>query len=403
MGRGQVRVMLKCELKRILTKRLNRVLITIGLALSMILSFLAATSNRFVTPQGYLETGITATRKLVKDKNRNKGLMTPQRISNLIAQDQKTFREYKDKNESDKVYGRSLQQYLDVEQLVSYILTGNEDYNPSVYLDVNPKKLLNIYKIRDQKIQKLIRQNGKTKEQRQYLKAQYAKISTPYDYEAPDSWDTLQLYVVTYSIILAVLMGVLASGIFAEEITLKADAVFFSSKYGRNKAIKSKIIAGLITSTGIYWIGMCLFTVISLSLMGTSGSHTLMSVLNSYTIYNVTYGQAFYIMMFAGYVANLLATTISMLVSALMGSPNIAICIPFFLFCIMPFIGRIGGSKGIFLLTPDQLNNFQEIIRDNHIYQIGGFVTNQISMILTIYVFVVIAILPCIYLVYKKK
>jgi ABC-type transport system involved in multi-copper enzyme maturation permease subunit len=395
--------MLKCELKRILTKRLNRVLITIGLALSMILSFLAATSNRFVTPQGYLETGITATRKLVKDKNRNKGLMTPQRISNLIAQDQKTFREYKDKNESDKVYGRSLQQYLDVEQLVSYILTGNEDYNPSVYLDVNPKKLLNIYKIRDQKIQKLIRQNGKTKEQRQYLKAQYAKISTPYDYEAPDSWDTLQLYVVTYSIILAVLMGVLASGIFAEEITLKADAVFFSSKYGRNKAIKSKIIAGLITSTGIYWIGMCLFTVISLSLMGTSGSHTLMSVLNSYTIYNVTYGQAFYIMMFAGYVANLLATTISMLVSALMGSPNIAICIPFFLFCIMPFIGRIGGSKGIFLLTPDQLNNFQEIIRDNHIYQIGGFVTNQISMILTIYVFVVIAILPCIYLVYKKK
>ena len=25
----------------------------------------------------------------------------------------------------------------------------------------------------------------------------------------------------------------------------------------------------------------------------------------------------------------------------------------------MPFVGRIGGGKGIFLLTPDQLNNFQ--------------------------------------------
>ncbi len=24
----------------------------------------------------------------------------------------------------------------------------------------------------------------------------------------------------------------------------------------------------------------------------------------------------------------------------------------------MPFVGRIGGGKGIFLLTPDQLNNF---------------------------------------------
>ena len=160
MGRRLVKAMLKYELKRIFAKRINRVLIAIGLLLAVILSILAATSNRFVTPQGHLETGITATRKIAADKNRNKGLMTPQRISKLIAQDQRTFREYKDKDESDKVYGTSLQQYLDVEQLVSYILTGNEDYNPSVYLDVNPKKLLNIYKIRDQKIRKLIKQNG---------------------------------------------------------------------------------------------------------------------------------------------------------------------------------------------------------------------------------------------------
>ncbi len=213
----------------------------------------------------------------------------------------------------------------------------------------------------------------------------------------------MQLYVVTYSIVLAVLMGVLASGIFSEEITLKADAIFFSSKYGRDKAIKTKISAGLITSTGIYWIGMCLFTVISLTLMGTSGSHTLMSMLNSYTIYNVTYGQAFYIMMFAGYIANLLATTVSMLVSAIMGSPNIAICIPFFLFCIMPFVGRIGGGKGIFLLTPDQLNNFQEIMKVNHIYQIGGFVTNQLALMVLIYVVVNLVLIPVIYSAYKRK
>ena len=37
--------MLKYELKRIFTKRLNRVLITIGLALSVILSFLAGSEN----------------------------------------------------------------------------------------------------------------------------------------------------------------------------------------------------------------------------------------------------------------------------------------------------------------------------------------------------------------------
>ena len=85
------------------------------------------------------------------------------------------------------------------------------------------------------------------------------------------------------------------------------------------------------------------------------------------------------------------------------GSPNIAICIPFFFFCIMPFIGRLGGSKGIFLLTPDQLNNLQEIMKVNHIYQIGGFVTNQLALILMIYGVVNLVLIPVIYSVYKRK
>ena len=61
-----MKVMLKYELKRIFTKRLNRVLITIGLVLSVILSFLAATSNLLVSPQGHIETGISATRIEIK-------------------------------------------------------------------------------------------------------------------------------------------------------------------------------------------------------------------------------------------------------------------------------------------------------------------------------------------------
>ena len=136
-----MKVMLKYELKRIFTKRLNRVLITIGLALSVILSFLAATSNRFVSPQGHLETGISATRKVVADKNRNKGLMTPKRISELITQDQRAFREYKDKDESDKIYGtRHTAIFGRGTACQLYFYRKNEDYNPSIYLDVKSKE-----------------------------------------------------------------------------------------------------------------------------------------------------------------------------------------------------------------------------------------------------------------------
>ena len=86
-----MKVMLKYELKRIFTKRTESCVDNDRTCISVILSFLAATSNRFVSPQGHLETGISATRKVVADKNRNKGLMTPKRISELITQDQRAF------------------------------------------------------------------------------------------------------------------------------------------------------------------------------------------------------------------------------------------------------------------------------------------------------------------------
>ena len=55
------------------------------------------------------------------------------------------------------------------------------------------------------------------------------------------------------------------------------------------------------------------------------------------------------------------------------------------------------------MLTPDQLNNFQEIMKVNHIYQIGGFVTNQLALMVLIYVVVNLVLIPVIYSAYKRK
>ena len=57
------------------------------------------------------------------------------------------------------------------------------------------------------------------------------------------------MYGETYSIILAIIVGFICAGIFADDFQTKADAVFFSAKYGRTKAVKTKIIAGMTTTT----------------------------------------------------------------------------------------------------------------------------------------------------------
>lgn len=48
------------------------------------------------------------------------------------------------------------------------------------------------------------------------------------------------MYVETYAIILAIIVGFICAGIFADDFQTKADAVFFSTKYGRTKAVKTK-------------------------------------------------------------------------------------------------------------------------------------------------------------------
>ena len=150
----------------------------------------------------------------------------------------------------------------------------------------------------------------------------------------------MRLYATTYGIILVVLIGFLAAGIFADEFSLKADAVFFSCRYSRTKAVRSKILTGLLMATVIYWTGMALLSGISFAVMGVSGFNTPYQLEQPYCIYNITFGQEYLIILVCGYIASLLSASVAMLVSAKTHSANIAVCIPFILFCVSPFIGR---------------------------------------------------------------
>ena len=63
---------------------------------------------------------------------------------------------------------------------------------------------------------------------KKYLEKKYNEIKLPVEYESYSSWDTMIMYVETYSIILAIIVGFICAGIFADDFQTKADAVFFS-------------------------------------------------------------------------------------------------------------------------------------------------------------------------------
>ena len=85
-----------------------------------------------------------------------------------------------------------------------------------------------------------------------------------------------------------------------------------------------------------------------------------------------------------------------MLVAAKMHTISVAVCIPFFLYCLLPFIGRaLSGYTVIFNLIPTILTNVEASAKVPLIYQIGNHVFRQIPIVM--YTVVAVALVPFIY------
>ena len=385
------------ELKRIFSKKINLFVIGAVLLLSVIFSGFAVSSNRYVDENGAVSTGITATRKLSKDKNQWKGTLTEEQLTKVLEQN-KSVTSQSAGEVSDAQYGQKLQQINDIKSFMISVLTPDSEYDESILDQMNGKTAQNFYDIYRENMKKMSLEYGKTPLQQQFLEKTYEKIHLPLQYEAYGSWSTMIMYGETFSIILAIAVGFICAGIFADDFQTKADAVFFSAKYGRTKAVKTKILAGIFSTTVIYWMGIALLSLICFGIMGTSGSHTPYQIEQAYSIYRMTYGQYYLLTVICGYIASLLAASLSMLVAARMHTISVAVCIPFFLYCVLPFIGRaLSGYSNFFNLIPTMLTNVEASARVPLVFQIGNQVFRQIPLVMGIYGVIAVAVLPLIY------
>lgn len=381
-------MMLKYELKKVLNKRMNRVLLAVAMLLMVVFSIFAIGSFRAVDTDGETVTGFSAARIMVEDKNRWKGELTPEvikkSVESRLADDWQST--------SDIIYSTS--------KMLVGEFSDLDDYE--AILSADSAQIASIYDIYHDNLRTMSEEYGDTPEKQAFLMEQYEKIDMPFTYEAHDSWDTMLMYATNCGLILIIVISLITAGIFAEEFQYKADAVFFSTRYGRSKATHAKIRAGLIIATVVYGIGIGLLSIISFSVLGTSGASTAYQFSQPYAIYSVTFGQMYGILVLSGYIASLLATSVSMLIASKTKTMSIAIVAPAILFYVSPFVGRALPFRTFFSLTPDQLMNIVNCARIPYIYQVGSLVFRQIPFIIVFYAVIAVAFLPLVYRNYHK-
>ena len=394
--------MLKYELIKIFSKRINRVVLAVTLFIAVISSCFAIGSLRYTDEEGKNHTGITAGRLLAADINQWQGELTPDKIYEVISDYKELSAKYPD-GIPDTEYGKSGQSYWDIRNFVINILTPDSEWNEDVLYKLTDEQMQDIYTIYKDNMGKLAEEYGTTPEKKDFLESIYGKIKLPLTFKAKDSWDTMTMYAQTYAILLAVVIGFLAAGIFSAEFRPGAEDVFLASRYGRSKAVRNKIAAGILMATIVYWTGMALLSLISFAVMGTSGFFTPYQISDPYSIYVMTFGQYYLLILAGGYIASLFGAALTMLVTVKMHTPNLAVCIPFILQCMMPFIARaLSSFDAFFNLMPTMLTNVLNTVRAPILVQIGPFVFRLIPFLLVLYSVLFVGLLPLIYRCYSR-
>lgn len=394
-------MMFKLEIKRIFSKKINIFAIGLALILAVIFGGFAVTSNRYVDESGNVSTGITATRKLADNRRVWKGTLTEDKLEKVIEQNKNAMAQSSEKENAN--YGTTLQTIDDIRDFMISVLTPDSEYDENILNQMTEEDVQEFYGTYHKNMKKMAEEYGKTSAQKKYLEKKYNEMKLPVEYESYSSWDTMIMYAETYSIILAIIVGFICAGIFADDFQTKADAVFFSAKYGRTKAVRTKILAGIVTTVIIYCMGIVLLSMIGFGIMGISGLNTPYQMFQAYSIYIMSYGQYYLLAVVCGFIASLLAASVSMLVAAEMHTISVAVCIPFFLYCLLPFIGRaLSGYTEIFNLIPTILTNVEASVKVPLVYQIGNHVFRQIPLVMLIYTIVAFALMPLIYRSFYK-
>lgn len=399
--------MLKFEWKKVFSRPKSRIAILIMIAVLIVTSVLTINRVEYVDENGNHSTGISAARELRAAKNEWAGPLTGDVLQEVIAENDKINHseeaQSNDIEKQDKAYAEK-QGISGILSVISSAFSAYRDFDYFAADNVSSEEVTTLYDRRVSVLKDWLDsgQENYSQQEKDFLIGQYEDLDTPFYYEYTDGWSALLQNISTFILILALIIGFLTAGIFSDEFQTKADSIFFSTRYGRSRAVLSKAGAGFLITTVFYFVFLLLYTVIVLSVLGADGADCPIQLEMWRSVYNITFFEAYLFIAAGGYVGTLLASSLAMLVSARSRSTATATIVPFIVLCALPFLSRIITLPGFCSLFPDQLLEIYVDLKESALIEIGGKVMTTAMLILPVYAAVCVILQPVLYSVYRR-
>lgn len=407
--------MIRFEIKKIFSKNSNKIALAVLAVILAVICIMTLRSPEiwYVNDSGDTKKGVTAAHKLRDAKGEWEGLLTEERLSQAITELNRvnTSPEARSSDiQQNNIAFSQTQGLTDIRDMFNESFRGFGQYDYYIADSLTEKDAADFYSNRADALSEWLYEGAGASlyanDEKEYIKKQYDDIKTPFDYECADGWKMLIQSSPMVLMLMAFVIIFLSSGIFPGEYTLRADPVLFASKYGRDKAVRSKIWAGVIMVSVIYAAVMLIYTVSLLALLGAGGGGSpLQTSFGMWTsMYNVSIAEAYVLIVICGYAGMLFISLLSMFMSVKTRSAVISVVIPFVIMFVPLYIpdGVPGIVKKIFALMPDQTLQVSLALGKFTVYGIGDVMTGAVNILPVLYVILIFICIPLIYFSYRR-
>lgn len=410
--KGMVIDMTKYEIRKVFSKAGSKIAVIILLMVMGITCFFASNIS-WVDEEGNSQNGLSAVSQLRAAQKEWSGYLDEERIERVIAENLriKNTPEYRSQNVTLNNIAYSWGQgIMEIRSLLNCSFA--EEFRTYDYYRADSlaeEDAANFYENRTELLKEWLEGEAKEQysaEEKEYLIDQYDSLDTPFYYDYMTGWQQLFEFAPTIIMFTMLILGYLVAGIFSNEFAWKSDAVFFSSVYGRNKAVLSKIKAGFCIVSILYFAVFLLYTAMMLLYLGADGWNLPVQI--SWTswkcLYHITNFQKYLLISIGGYVGCLFFSFLNMLISAKTRSALPAVMMAVIVLFIPSFLPNIGSSviNKIIGLLPDQLLDMGHALNYFNLYSIGGRIVGEVPVILILYTVLTIVICPVLYRTYRN-
>ena len=378
--------------KRKILRRKSTIIACLLMLLSIIaLSFVFVSDQDYYRTDGTEVSGMEAIHVKQEMDHALAGPLTAKRLKDTLQQYHTVYGNSDNFGASgalkDEVYCKDILPYNGILNLMRRIYSPAGAYDMNILSSITNERVENFYQDRHAQVQSIVDMDyttgNYTQAEKDTILKLDTKVSDPITYDYSDGWKTLLTRdFPTVFLLIALVVCIIISPVFAYEYQTGADAVVLSSKYGRRETVWAKLIAGFTVTSRIYFIAVLV---------------SLISVLAVFGVHGMKIWQVVFVGIVINYVVVLSVMAFTLLLSAACKTPFAAVLIST-LCTIVPMFLPTSRVNGVFnkllCLLPAKAMDTHVVFSTYVLFSFGKLVIILPCMILIAACVVIIVALP---------